>query len=56
MSVIFLLIGFSFLIALFFLIIFFWNLKDGQYEDTYSPSVRMLFDDKHKTSTQSKNK
>jgi nitrogen fixation-related uncharacterized protein len=26
------------------------NLKKGQYEDTYTPSVRMLFDDEEKKS------
>jgi len=28
-----------------FLIGFLWAVKKGQYEDTYSPSVRILFDD-----------
>lgn len=45
MSAIFLLIGFSLLIALVFLGIFLWAVKSGQYEDSYTPSVRMLFDD-----------
>ena len=38
-------IGGSAVIALLFLYFFFWNVKSGQYEDTYSPSVRILFDD-----------
>lgn len=46
MIIIALLIGISLSIALLFLGIFFWNIKSGQYDDTYSPSVRMLFDDK----------
>jgi cbb3-type cytochrome oxidase maturation protein len=33
-------------IAVGFLGVFFWSLKSGQYDDTYTPSVRMLFDDK----------
>jgi len=33
------------LLALFFLFLFFRNVKTGQYDDTYTPSVRMLFDD-----------
>jgi len=48
MSVMFLLIGFSLLIALGFLLAFIWATKKGQFEDTYTPSVRMLFDNKKK--------
>lgn len=45
------LIGFSILLAIFFLAAFIWSMKSGQYDDTYSPSVRILFDQKisHKT-------
>ena len=46
MSVIILLIIISVLVAVFFVGIFIWAVKTGQYDDTYSPSVRMLFDDK----------
>ena len=46
MGIIVLLIGISITIAITFLLIFLWNMKSGQYEDTYTPSVRMLFDDK----------
>jgi len=45
MSVLILLIGFSILIAGGFLIAFIWSVKKGQYDDDYTPSVRMLFDD-----------
>lgn len=45
MEVIFILIGFSLLIALGFLASFIWATKTGQYDDNYTPSVRMLFDD-----------
>ena len=45
MSVLFILIGASLITALFFLGAFFWNVKSGQYDDDYTPSVRMLFDD-----------
>lgn len=31
--------------AVIFLILFIWSVKSGQYEDTYTPSVRILFDD-----------
>jgi len=46
MSIIVLLILISISIAIIFLIIFIWSMKNGQYDDTYTPSVRMLFDDK----------
>ena len=29
-----------------FLIAFFWSVRDGQFDDDYSPPRRMLFDDK----------
>lgn len=45
MSAIFFLIGCSIFIALIFLGAFFWANKTGQHEDTYTPSVRILFDD-----------
>ena len=44
MSVILILIGASLLVALFFLGAFIWSIRSGQYEDDYTPSVRMLFD------------
>ncbi|HXU27580.1 MAG: cbb3-type cytochrome oxidase assembly protein CcoS [Bacteroidia bacterium] len=45
MSAIFILIAASLTIAIGFLIAFIWSVKDGQFEDDYTPSVRMLFDD-----------
>jgi cbb3-type cytochrome oxidase maturation protein len=48
MTIIILLIGISLTIAVVFLAVFFWNMKSGQYEDTYTPSVRMLFEAKPK--------
>jgi cbb3-type cytochrome oxidase maturation protein len=48
MGIIILLISISISIAVTFLVIFLWNMKSGQYEDTYTPSVRMLFDAKKK--------
>jgi cbb3-type cytochrome oxidase maturation protein len=57
MGIIVLLISISLCIAVGFLISFLWNMKSGQYDDTYSPSVRMLFDDKtnNKTVNEDKN-
>lgn len=45
MSAIFILIAASLIIAIGFLIAFILSVKDGQFEDDYTPSVRMLFDD-----------
>ena len=45
MSVIIVLIGFSLLVAIIFLVAFLWSVKSGQYEDDYTPSVRILFED-----------
>jgi len=45
MKIIFALILVSLLIALGFLVAFFWAVKSGQYEDDYTPSVRILFED-----------
>jgi cbb3-type cytochrome oxidase maturation protein len=44
MSVIFVLIGFSSFVALMFLAAYIWSVKTGQYDDNYTPSVRILFD------------
>jgi cbb3-type cytochrome oxidase maturation protein len=44
MSALFIMIGASLLIAFGFLIAFIWSVKTNQYEDDYTPSVRMLFD------------
>lgn len=44
MSAIFFLIGCSVFIALIFLAAFIWANKSGQHDDTYTPSIRMLFD------------
>jgi len=51
MSVLFVLIGVSMLVAGGFLVGFLWAVKKGQYDDSYSPSVRILFDD-HEKETQ----
>ena len=45
MSVIYLLITISIIIAIGFFIAFITAVKTGQYDDDYTPSVRMLFDD-----------
>lgn len=45
MNIIYFLIGCSILLALIFLAAFFWASRTGQNDDTYTPSVRILFDD-----------
>ncbi|MEN0006621.1 MAG: cbb3-type cytochrome oxidase assembly protein CcoS [Bacteroidota bacterium] len=45
MQIIFLLILVSLIIALFFLLAFIWAVRSGQYDDDYTPSVRILLED-----------
>ncbi|GEM54967.1 cytochrome oxidase maturation protein, cbb3-type [Flavobacterium branchiophilum NBRC 15030 = ATCC 35035] len=45
MSVIYLLISISVIVAIGFLAAFIRAVKSGQFDDDYTPSVRMLFDD-----------
>lgn len=44
----------SLIIALFFLFSFLWATKNGQYDDDYTPSVRMLFDDENESKKSNK--
>ncbi len=48
MSVIYLLISISIIVAGCFLTAFVRAVRSGQYEDDYTPSVRMLFEDELK--------
>jgi len=48
MTVIIVLISASIIVATVFLIAFLWAVKSGQYDDRYTPSVRILFDDETK--------
>ncbi|WP_435138990.1 cbb3-type cytochrome oxidase assembly protein CcoS [Formosa sp. A9] len=45
MSVIYILLGVSILVAIIFFIAFIFAVKRGQFDDSYTPSVRMLFED-----------
>ncbi|MBA4405817.1 cbb3-type cytochrome oxidase assembly protein CcoS [bacterium] len=54
MSVIIVLIGASLLVATGFLIAYLWAVKSGQYEDKYTPSVRILFEDSNKREAKGK--
>ena len=48
MSVIYLLLAISVLVAIGFFVAFIVSVRSGQYDDTYTPSVRMLFEDEVK--------
>lgn len=48
MTIILGLIVVSLIVAGIFLAAFIWAVKDGQYDDDYSPAVRILFDDEVK--------
>ncbi len=52
----FLLIGVSFLVAFLFLVLFIWAVKSGQYDDTITPSIRILFDDDLESPIEDKDK
>ncbi|MAG88614.1 cbb3-type cytochrome oxidase assembly protein CcoS [Zunongwangia profunda] len=45
MNIIYVLLSISVVVALVFFIAFIISVKRGQYDDTYTPSVRMLFED-----------
>jgi cbb3-type cytochrome oxidase maturation protein len=49
MPIIIILIAISLVVATSFLIAFLWAVKSGQYEDRYTPSVRVLFDEEKKS-------
>ena len=62
MSVIFLLIPLSIVFAAGFLAAFIWAVRSGQYEDTCTPSLRLLLEERNtkpepaKPSTSNENK
>jgi cbb3-type cytochrome oxidase maturation protein len=45
MSVIYMLLAISVTVALVFFLIFIFSVRQGQFDDDYTPSVRMLFED-----------
>jgi cbb3-type cytochrome oxidase maturation protein len=45
MSVIYILLSISIVVAVIFFVAFIYAVKSGQYDDSYTPSVRMLFED-----------
>lgn len=51
MSALFILIGISLMVAGSFLAAFIWSVGNGQYDDDYTPSIRILFDQQPKETT-----
>jgi cbb3-type cytochrome oxidase maturation protein len=45
MGMIYIMIVVSLVVAVFFLVSFIWATKNGQFDDDYTPSVRVLFED-----------
>ena len=45
MSAIYVLLAVSLVVAVFFFIALILSVRNGQYDDSYTPSVRMLFED-----------
>lgn len=45
MNIFYLLIGVSLFVALIFLGAFIWAVRTGQFDDSETPSMRILFDD-----------
>ncbi len=45
MSVIYILLTISIIVAVVFFVAFIFAVKNGQFDDSYTPSVRMLFED-----------
>jgi cbb3-type cytochrome oxidase maturation protein len=46
-------VGISLMLALGFLGAFFWSMRQGQNDDLYTPSIRMLLEDDSTTATNS---
>jgi cbb3-type cytochrome oxidase maturation protein len=45
MSVIYIMLTVSIIVAIVFFVAFIIAVKNGQFDDSYTPSVRMLFED-----------
>jgi len=54
MSVLFILIGASLFLAICFLAGFIISVRSGQFDDDYTPSVRILFDNDNPSSNKKK--
>ncbi len=54
MSVLYILVIAALFVAIGFLIAFIWAVKSGQYDDTHTPSMRIILDDKRTESSDKK--
>ena len=45
MNIIYMLLAISVCVAIFFFVAFLYSVRKGQFDDTYTPSIRMLFED-----------
>ena len=55
MSAIYVLLSISIVVAVVFFVAFIISVKKGQYDDSYTPSIRMLFEDELVKDKQDKN-
>lgn len=55
MGMIYIMIVVSLIVAIFFLVSFVWATKSGQFDDDYTPSVRVLFEDEQVKHNQNQN-
>lgn len=56
MNIFYLLIGVSLFAALIFLGAFIWAVRNGQFDDNETPSIRILFDDEVAINKETDNK
>lgn len=56
MSVVFVLIGASLLVAVGFLAAYLWAVKSGQFDDKHTPSIRILFENNKKSQNEESKK
>ncbi len=54
MKIMLFLILMSLLLAAGFLLVYLWAAREGQFDDEYTPSVRILFDDSPKATEEDK--
>jgi cbb3-type cytochrome oxidase maturation protein len=55
MNILFILIIVSLIVATAFLSLFIWAVKSGQFDDTETPSIRILFENKGSKSKNEQN-
>jgi cbb3-type cytochrome oxidase maturation protein len=56
MGIIYLMIAVSLAMAIVFLVSFIWATRNGQFDDDYSPAVRILFEEEVKSQKDKNNR